>query len=146
MPHNEIVLMAEDDEHDVMATRRAWKKCNIEDTLVVVRNGEECLDYLYRRGDYADAKLHPAPKLLLLDLNMPKLGGIDVLEAIHGDEKFSSLPVVILTTSDNEPDLKKCYALGANAYIIKPIGFDKFTDAIKKIDMFWKLVKVPSTT
>jgi len=138
-----IVLMAEDDDHDVLATRRAWKKHHIENTLVVVRNGEECLDYLYRRGEYADKKSSPFPKLLLLDINMPKMNGLEVLATIRNDRDLKHLPVVMLTTSDSEPDLRMCYDLGVNAYIVKPVGFDNFAEAIKDINMFWELVAHP---
>ncbi len=138
-----VILMAEDDEHDVLATRRAWKKHHIENPLVVVRDGEECMDYLYRRGKYADKESAVLPKLLLLDLNMPKMNGLEVLAAIRSDEAFKHLSVVVLTTSDSEPDLKMCYDLGVNAYIVKPVGFENFAEAIKDINMFWKLVTHP---
>ncbi len=138
-----VILMAEDDEHDVLATRRAWEKHHIENPLVVVRDGEECLDYLYRRGKYADKELSPTPKLLLLDLNMPRINGLEVLATIRDDDDFKRLSIVVLTTSDSEPDLKMCYDMGVNAYIVKPVGFENFAEAIKDINMFWKLVTYP---
>ncbi len=133
----------EDNKHDILATKRAWKTHNIANPLHIVRDGEECLDYLYRRGAYSEPDLAPAPNLLLLDLKMPKLDGLGVLKAIREDEQLSHLPVVVLTTSDDEEDKAQSYDLGVNAYIRKPVGFDNFADAIKMINLFWELVDVP---
>jgi CheY-like chemotaxis protein len=138
-----IVLMAEDSEHDIVATKRAWKKSSIINTLNVVRDGEECLDYLYRRGAYSDPETSPRPGVLLLDLHMPKVNGLDVLREIRADKAFKSLPVVVLTTSKADEDKVESYNLGVNAYIVKPVGFEKFSEAIRTIHMFWKLVELP---
>jgi CheY-like chemotaxis protein len=138
-----VILMAEDSEHDVMATQRAWKKHNIVNPLEIVRDGEECLDYLHQRGRYAEAGSAPRPKVLLLDLNMPKLDGLAVIKHIRDDEELRHLPVVILTTSQAEQDRVESYDLGVNAYIVKPMGFEKFADAIRDINLFWQLVTVP---
>ena len=137
------VLLAEDNEHDIVATKRAWKKNKIENSLRIVRDGEECLDYLYRRGKYSEPESAPRPCLLLLDINMPKIGGIEVLRQIRGDDKMKSLPVVILTTSRTEEDKTECYNLNVNAYIVKPVGFENFADAISKINLFWQIVELP---
>jgi CheY-like chemotaxis protein len=138
-----VVLMAEDDEHDIIATRRAWKAGKMANPLYIVNNGEECLDYLERRGAYADPTMSPRPGILLLDLNMPRMDGLETLQQIRASEKFRSLPVVMLTTSKAEEDRVRCYEFGANAYIVKPIGFDNFAEAIRTINLFWKLVELP---
>jgi two-component system response regulator len=138
-----VVLMAEDDEHDVIATRRSWKIHKIHNPLHVVPNGEECLDYLYRRGKYEDPATSPRPGLILLDINLPRLDGISVLRTIREDEKLRFLPVVILTTSRNDEEKIESYRLGVNAYITKPVGFEGFNDAMRKINLFWELVELP---
>lgn len=137
------ILMAEDNEHDVIATKRAWKLHKIANPLFVVDNGEQCLDYLYRRGEYEDRSKYPAPGLLLLDINMPRLDGISVLKTIRGDERLKTLPVVILTTSQSEEEKIESYRLGVNAYINKPVGFESFNEAIRKIHYFWEIVELP---
>lgn len=138
-----VVLMAEDNEHDIVATRRAWKKNNIANPLHIVRDGEECLDYLHRRGKYSEPGSAPRPGILLLDIKMPKMDGLAVLEHIREDAGFHRLPVVILTTSKAEEDRIKSYDLGANAYITKPIGFQNFAEAVRTINLFWALVELP---
>ena len=138
------VLMAEDDEHDIVATKRAWKKHHIANPLYIVNNGEECLDFLHRRGKYVDPASAPHPGILLLDIKMPKMDGLTVLKNIREDEKLHRLPVVILTTSKAEEDRFRGYELGANAYIVKPVGFENFSDAVKTISLFWQLVELPS--
>ncbi len=138
-----VVLMAEDDEHDIIATKRAWKASQMANPLRIVNNGEECLDYLWRRGAYSDPASSPRPGILLLDLNMPRMDGLETLLHIRKSEQFRSLPVVMLTTSKAEEDRVRSYELGANAYIVKPIGFDNFSEAIRTINLFWKLVELP---
>ncbi len=138
-----VVLMAEDDEHDVMATRKAWKANKMANPLYIVNDGEECLDYLNQRGAYSDPASSPSPGILLLDINMPKMDGLETLKAIRESQKFRHLPVVMLTTSRAEEDRLKSYAFGANAYIVKPIGFENFSEAIRTINLFWKLVELP---
>jgi len=138
-----IVLMAEDDEHDILAVRRAWKKRNINNPLYIVNDGEECLDYLHRRGKYSEQGTAPRPGIVLLDIKMPKMDGLAVLEYIRKSDEFRRLPVIILTTSKDEQDRLKSYDLLANAYIIKPIGFDNFSEAVNTINLFWELVQLP---
>lgn len=138
-----VVLMAEDDEHDIIATKRAWKASRVVNPLHIVNNGEECLDYLMRRGAYADPASSPCPGILLLDLNMPRMDGLETLQHIRNNEQFRSLPVVMLTTSQAEEDRVRSYELGANAYIVKPIGFENFSESIRTISLFWKLVELP---
>jgi len=138
---NFVVLLAEDSEHDIAATKRAWKKNGILNPLKIVHDGQECLDYLYQRGDFSDPTEAPRPKVLLLDLHMPKVDGMEVLRQIRADEKLRNLPVVILTTSKAEEDRVSGYDLGVNAYIVKPVGFDNFAKAISNIHLFWRLVE-----
>jgi len=135
--------MAEDDEHDIVATKRAWKASQMANPLHIVNNGEECLDYLERRGAYSDPASSPRPGILLLDLNMPRMDGLETLQHIRASGQFASLPVIMLTTSRAEEDRVRSYALGANAYIVKPIGFENFSEAIRTINLFWKLVELP---
>jgi len=138
-----VVLLAEDNEDDILAIHRAWKKNGIVNPLYVVRNGEECLDYLYRRGKYADPESAPKPGILLLDIKMPRMDGLTVIEKIRSDEKLRRLPIVILTSSKMEEDRLKGYDLGVNAYITKPVGFENFSEAVKTIHLFWALVELP---
>ena len=138
-----VVLMAEDDEHDILATRRAWKKHHISNPLYIVNDGEECLDFLHRRGKYSEPGTAPRPGILLLDIRMPKMDGLAVLKHIRQDEQLRRLPVVILTTSRAEEDRLRSYDLGANAYIVKPVGFNNFSDAVRTINLFWQLVDLP---
>ena len=137
------VLMAEDDEHDILATKRAWKKHNIANSLFIVNDGEECLDFLHRRGKYGDPGTAPRPGILLLDIKMPKMDGLAVLKHIREDEELRRLPVIILTTSKAEEDRLNSYDLGANAYIVKPVGFENFSEAVGTINLFWQLVELP---
>lgn len=138
-----IALMAEDNKHDIIATKRAWQENNISNTLCVVNDGEECLDYLYQRGKYFDPESAPRPGILLLDINMPGMNGHEVLEQIRGERMFCNLPVIILTTSKAEEDLIRSYDLGATAYIKKPVGFENLSHAIKTINLFWEMVELP---
>jgi CheY-like chemotaxis protein len=140
-----LVLMAEDDEHDILATKRAWKKHRISNPLHIVHDGEACLDFLYRRGKYQERPLSPYPGILLLDINMPKMNGLSVLKYIRNDGHMRHLPVIILTTSKAEEDRLKSYNLGANAYIVKPVGFSNFSEAVRTIHLFWELVELPVT-
>ncbi|UCD88373.1 MAG: response regulator [Desulfobacterales bacterium] len=139
-----VVLLAEDDEHDIVATKRAWKKHNIANPLYIVNDGEECLDFLHRRGGYSEPESAPRPGILLLDINMPKMDGLAVLEHIRKDNELRYLPVIILTTSKAEEDRLRGYDLGVNAYIVKPVGFENFSEAVKTISLFWQLVELPS--
>ncbi len=138
-----VVLMAEDDEHDIVAVKRAWKKGKINNPLYIVNDGEECLDYLHQRGKYSEQGTAPRPGILLLDIKMPKMDGLAVLEYVRKNDEFHRLPVIILTTSKDEADRLKSYDLQANAYIIKPIGFDNFSKAVNTINLFWELVALP---
>ncbi len=138
-----VVLMAEDNEHDIIATKRAWKKNNIVNPLYIVNDGEECMDYLHKRGKYAESGSAPKPSILLLDIKMPKMDGLTVLKKIRENKELHRLPVIILTTSKDEEDRIRSYDLGVNAYILKPVGFQSFSEAVKTINLFWELVELP---
>ncbi len=139
-----VVLMAEDSEDDVIVTKRAWKKHSISNHLHVVSDGEDCLDYLFRRGKFTDPTNSPTPGIVLLDIKMPKMDGITTLRHIRENESTRRLPVIMLTTSKSDEDRIKCYDLGVNAYIMKPVGFNNFAEAIKNINIFWQLVEFPN--
>lgn len=137
------ILLVEDDQNDILAVRRAFKKNEISNPLFVVENGEEALDFLNNRADFADAERAPRPDLILLDINMPRMNGIEFLAIIRRDERFKTIPVVILTSSKREWDKLESYKLGVNSYIIKPVDFDKFSDAILMINNYWSMTELP---
>ncbi|MBF6171864.1 response regulator [Nocardia blacklockiae] len=135
------VLLVEDDPGDELMTREAFADNKIGNTLHVTRDGEEALDFLYRRGEFADA---PRPDLILLDLNLPKYDGRQVLATIKSDAELAHIPVVVLTTSAAEEDILRSYKLHANAYVTKPVDLDQFIAAIKQIDEFFvQVVRLP---
>ena len=138
-----VILMAEDDEHDIVATKRAWKKHHIANPLYIVNDGEECLDFLHQRGKYSEPGAAPRPGIVMLDIKMPKMDGLAVLKQIREDDEMRHLPVIILTTSKAEEDRIRGYDLGVNAYIVKPVGFDSFSEAVNTISLFWQLVELP---
>jgi len=138
-----VVLMAEDDEHDIISIQRAWKTHRIANALYIVNDGEECLDFLHKRGKYSKRGVAPRPGILLLDIRMPKMDGLAVLKHIREDKELRHLPVIMLTTSKAEEDRLKSYELGANAYIVKPVGFENFAEAVRTISLFWQLVELP---
>ena len=132
-----IILLAEDNPDDVILTQRAFKKSNLLNELIIVKDGEEALDYLFAKGKYKDRDKNVMPELILLDLKMPKLDGLQVLKRIREDKRIKHLPVVILTTSKEENDIVNSYCLGANSYITKPVDFDQFTEAVKQLGLYW---------
>jgi CheY-like chemotaxis protein len=141
---NEIhsILLAEDNPNDVELTLAAFSEHNLANEVFVVSDGEEALDYLYQRGRYKD-RPNGNPAVILLDLKMPKVNGLEVLRTIKQDEKLKKIPVVMLTSSREEPDLVRSYQLGVNAYVVKPVGFQSFMDAVKQIGVFWALFNEP---
>ena len=135
------VLLIEDDPGDILLTREAFEHHKIRNTLRVARDGQEGLDFLYKRGLHQDA---PQPDLILLDLNLPKYDGRQLLEQIKSDPDLCHIPIVVLTTSAAEEDILRSYRLHANAYVTKPVGFDKFMDVIRQIDEFFvQVVRLP---
>jgi CheY-like chemotaxis protein len=136
------ILLAEDNPNDVELTLAAFSEHNLANQVFVVFNGEEALDYLYRRGRFKE-RVSGNPAVVLLDLKMPKIDGLEVLHAIKQDERLKNIPVVMLTSSREEPDLVRSYQLGVNAYVVKPVEFRSFMDAVKQIGAFWALYNEP---
>ncbi len=139
------ILLVEDNPDDVELTRIAFNEAKIANKLVVVGDGAEALDYLYARGKYADRDPNDLPSLVLLDLNLPKVDGREVLQAIRADEATKALPVVMLTTSTEPFDVQASYALGANSYIQKPVDFEQFVWAVKQVGLYWLVLNHPRT-
>ena len=136
------ILLVEDDPGDELITREAFEHNKLKNRLHVAHDGEEGLNYLYRRGEFADA---PRPDLILLDLNLPKYDGRQLLEKIKSDPDLARIPVVVLTTSSAEEDIIKSYKLHANAYVTKPVDLDQFMKAVRQIDEFFvQVVRLPS--
>jgi|SRR5580658_9905636 chemotaxis family two-component system response regulator Rcp1 len=135
------ILLVEDNEGDVELTKRAFKRGNLSATLSVAHDGVEAIEYLSRQGRFSDAV---RPDLVLLDLNMPRMGGHQFLDIVKQDAKLKSIPVIVLTSSDAPKDIRECYDRHANSYILKPFDSNKFTDMIKQVEEFWvKLAELP---
>ena len=135
-----MILLVEDNPDDEALTLRALKKNNILNEVVVARDGVEALDFLFGTGAYAERDLSIMPEVILLDINLPKINGLEVLEKIRGDKRTKLLPVVILTTSNEERDRLKSYTLGANSFIRKPVDFQQFSEAILQLGVYWLLL------
>ncbi|HEY6840111.1 MAG: hypothetical protein QOI53_1974 [Verrucomicrobiota bacterium] len=133
------ILLVEDDLKDVELTLSALEEYNLANEVVVTRDGEEALDYLYRRGSFA-TRLNGNPAVLLLDLKLPKIDGLEVLQQIKSHEKLRMIPVVVLTSSREERDMVASYQLGVNAYVVKPVDFHAFVNAIKELGVFWAII------
>lgn len=140
--HLAHILLAEDDPNDVELSLIALADYNVANEVVVVGDGEEALDYLYRRGAFEN-RASGNPVVLLLDLKMPKVDGLEVLRVIKADEQFRTMPVVVLTSSREERDLAESYKLGVNAYVVKPVNFHEFIDAVKQLGVFWAVINEP---
>lgn len=136
------ILLAEDNPRDVELTMSALKRNRVLNEIIVVRHGEEVLDYLHCRGTYAD-RVRGHPLVIFLDLKMPKVDGIEVLRQVKSHDTLRVIPIVMLTSSREETDLVKSYALGVNAYVVKPVGFQQFVEAIRQMGMFWAVINEP---
>ncbi len=145
MNENSIeVLLVEDNTTDAELTIRELKKHNMANNLVHVKNGQDALDFIFAEGKYVNLReVQHTPKVILLDIQMPKVNGIEVLEKIKSDPRTRTIPVVILTSSKENPDIQKCYTLGANSYIVKPVNFERFAEAIKNLGLYWLLLNQP---
>ncbi len=135
--NNKVILLVEDNPDDEALTIRALKKNNIANEVVVAHDGVEALDYIFAQGQYAGRDISEHPQVILLDLNLPRIDGHEVLKRIRADKRTSRIPVVILTTSDEDQDIIQSYDNGANSYIRKPVDFDQFMEAIRKLGMYW---------
>jgi CheY-like chemotaxis protein len=136
------ILLAEDDPRDLELTLAALADHGLANEVIVARDGEETLDYLFRRGAHA-SRSDGNPVVLLLDLKMPKVDGLEALRQLRADERTRTLPVVVLTSSREPRDLEQCYRLGVNAFVVKPVQFEEFMEAVKQIGMFWALLNEP---
>ena len=136
------ILLVEDNPNDAELTLRALKKSKIASTIIHVHDGEEALEYVFARGRFEGRDINSQPRLMLLDLKLPKIDGMQVLKAVKSDPRTKLMPVVILTTSKEENDILRSYELDANSYIVKPVDFDKFIDAVKELGLYWLLLNV----
>jgi CheY-like chemotaxis protein len=140
---DKMILLVEDNPDDEALTVRALNKNKIANNLAVARDGVEALDFLFCTGPYSDRNPNEMPEVVLLDLKLPKVGGLEVLRQIRADERTRMLPVVVLTSSKEEQDLVKSYSLGANSYIRKPVDFSQFVEAIHQLGMYWLVLNEP---
>jgi CheY-like chemotaxis protein len=134
------ILLVEDSLQDIEITKRAFVKGRVRNELFVVRDGREALDFLYQRGEYKNPGDAPRPGMILLDLNLPKVGGMEVLKQIKHDEQLRAIPVIVMTASPREEDVVRSYALGVNTYIQKPVEFDTFMKVISAVQEYWILI------
>ena len=137
------VLLVEDNASDAEMTIRALKKNNLANRLLHLKDGAEALDFLFAEGEYSGRQIENIPKVILLDLKMPKVNGIEVLQKIKSDPRTKKIPVVVLTSSNEDPDIQECYGLGVNGYVVKPVEFDEFHKAISDLGLYWMIVNQP---
>ena len=136
------ILIVEDDPRDVELTLTALEEYNLANAVVVTRDGQEALDYLYRRGKF-NTRSDGNPAVMLLDLKLPKVDGLEVLKQVRSDEHLKMIPVVVLTSSHEEKDMMRSYQLGVNAYVVKPVDFHEFVNAVKELGVFWAVINEP---
>ena len=136
------ILIVEDDPNDVELTLSALADYNLANEVVVTRDGQQALDYLYYRGEYA-TRSTDNPAVMLLDLKLPKVDGLEILQQIKSDERLKRIPVVVLTSSHEEKDMMRSYDLGVNAYVVKPVDFHEFVNAVKELGVFWAVINEP---
>lgn len=137
------VLLIEDNASDAEMTIRALKKNNLVNKLLHLKDGAEALDFIFAEGEYSGRQVENIPKVILLDLKMPKVSGIEVLRRIKTDKRTRKIPVVVLTSSKEDPDIQACYALGVNSYVVKPVDFNEFQKAISDLGLYWMIINQP---
>ncbi len=135
-----VILLAEDDPNDVLLIQRAFQRNHVANPVQVVRDGEEALAYLSGQAPFADRERHPLPVLMLMDLKMPRKSGLEVLAWVRQQPGLKRLPIIVLTSSNQSPDINRAYELGANSYLVKPAGFDSLLDLVKNLDMYWLIL------
>lgn len=139
--NNEVeILLVEDNASDAELAIRALKKNHLANKLIHVKDGAEALDFIFAQGIYSDRKVENGPKVILLDLKMPKVNGIEVLQKIKSDERTKKIPVVVLTSSKEDPDIQECYRLGVNSYVVKPVEFESFVKAVSELGLYWMIL------
>lgn len=137
------ILLVEDSPEDLELTQRALRNANLGNHIQVARDGEEALDFIFCEGTHVGRRIEDTPKMILLDLKLPKVDGLEVLERIKGDPRTKHIPVVVLTSSKEQVDVIKSYQLGVNSYIVKPVNFEGFTSAVQELGMYWLLLNQP---
>ena len=140
------ILIVEDTSEDLDLTLRALRKAKITNHLQVARDGEEALEFIFCEGPFAERKIEDGPKVILLDLKLPKIDGLEVLQRIKSDPRTKSIPVVVLTSSREQSDVVESYNLGVNSYIVKPVNFEQFSEAVQKLGMYWLLINHPPSS
>jgi two-component system response regulator len=140
MKHEIDILLVEDNESDAEMTVCALDENNLANKLLHVKNGADALDFIFSEGIYNERQTESKPKVILLDLKLPKVSGIEVLQKIRADTRTKNIPVVVLTSSREDPDIQKCYDLGVNSYVVKPVEFDAFQKAISELGLYWMIV------
>ena len=135
-----VILLAEDDPNDVLLIQRAFQRNLVANPVQVVRDGDEAVAYLSGQAPFADRERHPLPVLMLMDLKMPRKSGLEVLEWVRQQPGLKRLPIIVLTSSNQTPDINRAYELGANSYLVKPAGFDSLLDLVKNLDMYWLIL------
>lgn len=140
MGHEIEILLVEDNMNDAEMTIRALNKNHLVNKLVHLKDGAQALDFIFAEGNYADRKIENVPKVILLDLKLPKINGIQVLQKIRADEHTKKIPVVMLTSSKEDPDIQECYRLGVNSYVVKPVQFEKFVKAVSELGLYWMML------
>jgi CheY-like chemotaxis protein len=140
------ILIVEDTPQDLQLALRALKKANLTNRIHVARDGVEALEFIFCEGPHAGRKIENGPKVILLDLKLPKVDGLEVLKRIKGDRRTQAIPVVVLTTSKEQTDVVESYRLGVNSYIVKPVNFERFAAAVQELGMYWLLLNHPPKT
>lgn len=134
------ILLVEDNASDAEMTIRALKKNNLTNKLLHVKDGAEALDFIFAKGKYSHRNVENVPRMIILDLKMPKVNGIEVLQHIRSDSRTKKIPVVVLTSSKEDPDIKQCYDLGVNSYVVKPVEFESFVKAVADLGLYWMIL------
>jgi two-component system response regulator len=134
------ILLIEDNPEDAELTLRALKKSNGSANLLHLKDGVEALDFIFCRGPYSQRNFEIQPKIILLDLKMPRVNGMEVLQKIKSNDSTKTIPVIVLTSSKEDPDIDKCYQLGANSYIVKPVGYENFTKTVSELGLYWRML------
>ena len=143
MDHEIEILLVEDNMNDAEMTIRALKKSNLANKLLHLKDGAEALDFIFAEGNYVNRKVENTPNVILLDLKMPKVNGLQVLEKIKSDDRTKKIPVVVLTSSREDPDIRECYRLGVNSYVVKPVQFEEFVKSVSELGLYWLLLNQP---